>query len=78
MDQKEILNFCLQKGILLDKEVLNLFSESTDLDSIKLMIENIQESTHKKIITKSVFCGEHWTSYLRQIYQRIARKILKS
>ena len=55
MDQKEILNFCLQKGILLDKEVLNLFSESTDLDSIKLMIENIQESTHKKIITKSVF-----------------------
>lgn len=55
MDQKEILNFCLQKGILLDKDVLNLFSESTDFDSIKLMIENVQESTHKKIITKNVF-----------------------
>lgn len=55
MDQKEILNFCLQKGILLDKDVLNLFSESTDFDSIKLMIENIQGSTHKKIITKNVF-----------------------
>ena len=55
MDQKEILNFCLERGILLDKDVLNLFTETTDFDSVRLMIEKIQESTHKKIITKNVF-----------------------
>ena len=34
MDQKEILNFCLERGILLDKEVLNLISEATDFDAV--------------------------------------------
>lgn len=55
MDQKEILNFCLERGILLDKEVLALLSEATDFDSARLMIERIKERTHQKIITKSLF-----------------------
>ena len=55
MDQKEILNFCLEKGILLDKEVLNLISEATDFDAARLMIEQIKENTHQKVITKKVF-----------------------
>lgn len=55
MDPKEVLNFCLKKGVLLDKEVLNLFSEASDSDSIKIMIEKIKENTHSKIITKKVF-----------------------
>ena len=38
MDQKEILNFCLERGILLDKEVLALLSEATDFESARLMI----------------------------------------
>lgn len=55
MDPKEVLNFCLEKGILLDKEVLNLISESTDLDAARLMIEQIKENSHQKVITKKVF-----------------------
>ena len=55
MDQKEILNFCFEKGILLDKDVLNLFSDATDTDSVRMMIEKIRENTHSKIITKNIF-----------------------
>lgn len=55
MDTREILNFCLEKGILLDKEVLNLFSEATDSEAVRMMIEKIKDNTHSKIITKNVF-----------------------
>lgn len=55
MNAQEILKFCLEKGILLDKEVLNLFSETTDTTSVKLIIEKIKDYTHERIITKEVF-----------------------
>ena len=55
MDPKEILNFCIGKGILLDNEVLRLFQETKDFDSVKLILEKIIEHTHKKIITKNIF-----------------------
>ena len=55
MDQKEILKFCLEKGLLVDKDVLNLFSESKDFESVKMIIERIKSQTHEKIITKSFF-----------------------
>ena len=32
MDAKEILKFCVEKGLLLDPEVLGLFSETADED----------------------------------------------
>ncbi|MEK6840854.1 MAG: metallophosphoesterase [Nanoarchaeota archaeon] len=55
MDQKEVLKFCIEKGLLLDPEVLNLFSEIADENSVKLIIEKIGNYTHKKIITKELF-----------------------
>ena len=55
MDVKEILNFCIGKGILLDKEVLKLFQETKDFDSVKLILEKIVDHTHKKLITKDIF-----------------------
>lgn len=55
MEQSKILNFCLEKGILLDKEVLNMFSESVDFESAKLIIEKIRQQTQRKLITKEVF-----------------------
>ncbi|MDE1848564.1 MAG: metallophosphoesterase [Nanoarchaeota archaeon] len=55
MDQREILNFCIERGILLDKDVLSLFSEAGDMESVRLMIEKIRENTHQKVITKSIF-----------------------
>ncbi len=55
MDSKKILEFCLEKGLLLDKEVLDLFSETGDVESLKLIIEKIKNNTEKRIITKKVF-----------------------
>lgn len=55
MDSKEVLRYCIKKGLLLDPEVLNLFSESADEDSVKLIIEKIGNYTHKKIITRELF-----------------------
>ncbi|MCK4647345.1 metallophosphoesterase [Candidatus Pacearchaeota archaeon] len=55
MESKEILEFCLQKGLLLDKEVLNLFSETRDVESVKLIIEKIRNHTQKRIITRNLF-----------------------
>ncbi|MDP2628727.1 MAG: metallophosphoesterase [Nanoarchaeota archaeon] len=55
MDSKELLQFCLEKGILLDGEVLNLLSDATDSKTAKLIIEKIKESTHERFITKSIF-----------------------
>jgi len=55
MNSQEILKFCLQKGLLLDKEVLNLFSETKDVESVKLIIEKIKTYTQERIITKSLF-----------------------
>lgn len=55
MDSRELLKFCLEQGILLDKDVLNLFSGAKDLESVKLVIEKIKTQTNQKIITKNLF-----------------------
>ncbi|MBL7059134.1 metallophosphoesterase [Candidatus Pacearchaeota archaeon] len=55
MDQKEILKFCLENGLLLDKDVLNLLSETNDLESVKLIIKKIRGDSQKKVITKTLF-----------------------
>jgi DNA polymerase II small subunit len=55
MNSNEILKFCLGKGLLLDKELLNLLSESSDVESAKLIIEKIKHYTNKKVLTKEIF-----------------------
>jgi len=55
MNTEEILKFCLENGLLVDKEVLNLFSETSDVESIKLIINKIKNQTNQKILTKSTF-----------------------
>lgn len=54
MGNREILKFCLEKGLLVDNEVLNLFKEVEDIDSVKLIMEKIKEDTHQNMITKTV------------------------
>jgi len=58
MDPKEILSFCLEKGLLLDRDVLSLLSEEKDVEGVKLILEKIKKHSGKKIITKSVFYEE--------------------
>lgn len=55
MNTQDILKFCIDRGFLLDKEVLTLFNESVDAESVKLIIERIRDSTNQRIITKSLF-----------------------
>ena len=55
MDPKQILKFCLENCSLVDKEVLNLFDETQDIDSVKLMIEKIKNHTNQNVITKNIF-----------------------
>ncbi|HJX50885.1 MAG TPA: metallophosphoesterase [Candidatus Nanoarchaeia archaeon] len=54
MNSQEILRFCLKNGLLVDKELLNLFSETNDTDSIKLIINRLKSQTNQKIITRNV------------------------
>ena len=55
MNPQQILKFCLENGLLVDKDVLNLFSETKDIESAKLIIEKIKNYTKQNIITKNVF-----------------------
>lgn len=55
MDPKTILKFCIENGLLVDKDVLALFSEESDSDSVKFIIGKIKNYTNQKIITKDVF-----------------------
>jgi DNA polymerase II small subunit len=55
MNTQEILKFCLERGFLLDNEVLNMFGETRDVESVKLIIERIKDSTNQRIITKNLF-----------------------
>ena len=54
MENKDLLRFFLERGVLLDKEVLNLLSDIGDLEAVKAVVEKIRISTNKKIITKIV------------------------
>ncbi len=55
MDTREILKFCVEKGLLLDPEVLNIFNETVDNEGAKLIIEKIRSHTNSRMITKSLF-----------------------
>jgi len=55
MDIQEILKFFLRKGLLVDKDVLNLFTDAEDVETAKLIIEKIGARTQKRIITKNLF-----------------------
>ena len=55
MRTKELLKFCLEKGLLLDKDLLNLFGELTDVETSKEIIEKIGKQTKQRVITKKIF-----------------------
>ena len=52
---KEILRFCLERGFLVDSDLLKLFSETFDVESVKIIIEKVKTYTHQKVLTREVF-----------------------
>ncbi|MEK6945706.1 MAG: metallophosphoesterase [Nanoarchaeota archaeon] len=83
MDAKEILKFCLERGFLVDQEVLNMLSGESDIDSVKLMIERIKLHTQKKIITKDLFvqnqdkAGEFFLTLPEENQQKLEKLKIK-
>ncbi len=55
MDSDEIINFCLRNGLLIEKDVLEMFTEESGKESVKLIIEKIKNKTNRKVITKDFF-----------------------
>ncbi|MCF7910721.1 metallophosphoesterase [Candidatus Pacearchaeota archaeon] len=54
MQSKEVLKFCVEKGFLLDKDILELFQEIGDEESVKLLISKLKETTSQRFLTKNV------------------------
>src|SRR4030043_1670741 len=51
--ENEILKFCFEKGLLVDKDILELFKEE-DINFVKIFIEKIKNTTHQNVITKNI------------------------
>jgi DNA polymerase II small subunit len=49
----ELLKFFFEKGLLVDKEVLDLFQDVNDSESVKFIIEKIKNTTNQNVITKT-------------------------
>ncbi|MBT4258041.1 hypothetical protein HOD88_02570 [archaeon] len=79
MGSENLLKFCLEKGLLVDKEMLGLFSEIEDIESIKFILEKIKHSTSNSIITKQVFLQnrEQVNSFFSILPQENQRKLEK-
>ncbi len=54
MDAKEILKFCIERGLLVEPSVLELLSEAQDRESVEIIIEKLKSQTQKRIITKTL------------------------
>ena len=53
--KEEILKFCLERGVLVDSNLLKLFSETSDIESVKLIIERVKTYTTQRVLTKNLF-----------------------
>ncbi len=51
---QEILNFFIEKGFLLDKEMLNFFNQLSDQEIADKILERLRHVSNEKIITKSL------------------------
>jgi DNA polymerase II small subunit len=49
----ELIKFFFEKGLLVDKEVLELFKEVNDFESVKFILEKIKNTTNQSVITKT-------------------------
>ena len=52
----EILKLCASKGFLLDREMLDLFSEM-EFDNVEKIVEILIKEVEGRVITKNVFDG---------------------
>ncbi len=70
----------MERGLLLDVEVLELLGETGDVESVKFIIEKIKNHTQKRIITKKLFSENkdivnRFFSYLPEENQKKLEKL---
>ena len=53
MDEKKILDFCLERGILLDKNIFELLKGFENFEGVESFLQIISKVSGKKMITKS-------------------------
>lgn len=77
---QEILSICMERGILLDKSVLDLFSSINDdfgdIKIVKSIIGYIESKYKQKIITKSLFINN--INKLKEIFLNYDEEIQKA
>ena len=73
---QEIIKFCLGKGILLEREILNALNESNDIENLKIFLEKIKLLTKQKVINKSLF--ENNKTFLKDYSQTLSEDSKKN
>jgi len=77
--KEELLNFCAEKGILLDKKVLDVFEKLDNLDIAKNLIERVNYQYNQKVITSNFFIdNKEKVSELISNYSKSHQKIIES
>jgi DNA polymerase II small subunit len=75
---QELLNFCVQKGILVDKQVLNILNNLNNEETAKNLVERINYRYKQKILTKSFFQNnEEIKNYLFENYKNLNKKFIQ-
>src|SRR3989338_90517 len=76
---QDLLHFCIEKGILIEKNILEIFNEFGDTDIVKNFIERINYRYKQKIINKAFF-NDDYNRVIDLIsnYKGIDRKIIES
>ncbi|MBU2458755.1 MAG: metallophosphoesterase [Nanoarchaeota archaeon] len=76
MNPKEILKYCIEKGVLIDSGALNLLKETGDSESTKLIIEKLRTHSQKKVITRTLF--EQNKEEINKLFLELPNKNQKS
>lgn len=69
---EEILRLIREKGVLLEKEVFDLFNNIHDANAAKQLLENLERFSGQKIITKSVLSKNF--SFVRNFVSNLSRE----
>lgn len=77
MDPKEVLKYCIEKGILIDQDILKLFNEAAiDSESAKIILEKIKSLTNQRILTKELLSKNK--EYLETIFLDLPKEKQKN
>jgi len=52
---EEILDICIRKGFLVDKDILNILNELNDINLTEIILESIKKEYHERILTRNFF-----------------------